>query len=80
MKTTAYLRNLVYVIIAAAILWIAAYATVRHLGTVLSGMGGLIAAGTDAGAWAVPHGSLTEFALLEGIDLEAGTKRILEKF
>jgi len=45
-----------------------------------AGMGGLIAAGTDAGAWAVPHGSLTEFALLEGIDLEAGTKRILEKF
>ena len=45
-----------------------------------AGMGGLIAAGTDAGAWAVPHGSLTEFALLEGINLEAGTKRILEKF
>ena len=44
MKTTAYLRNLVYVIIAAAILWIAAFATVRHLGTVLSGMGGLIGA------------------------------------
>lgn len=28
------------------------------------GMGGLIAPGTDAGAWAVPHGSLTEYALL----------------
>ena len=27
--------------------------------------GGLIAPGTDAGAWAVPHGSLTEYALLE---------------
>lgn len=27
-------------------------------------MGGLIAPGTDAGAWAVPHGSLTEYALL----------------
>ena len=27
-------------------------------------MGGIIAPGTDAGAWAVPHGSLTEFALL----------------
>ena len=27
-------------------------------------MGGLIAPGTDAGAWAVPHGSLTEYRLL----------------
>ena len=43
-------------------------------------MGGLIAPGTDAGAWAVPHGSLTEFALLEGIDLEKGIARIKEKF
>lgn len=32
-----------------------------------AGMGGLIAPGTDAGAWAVPHGSLTEFELLEEI-------------
>lgn len=30
-----------------------------------SRMGGLLAPGTDAGAWAVPHGSLTEYALLE---------------
>jgi hypothetical protein len=28
-------------------------------------MGGLLAPGTDAGAWAVPHGSMTEFSLLE---------------
>ena len=28
-------------------------------------MGGLLAPGTDAGAWAVPHGSLTEYSLLE---------------
>ena len=27
-------------------------------------MGGLVAPGTDAGAWAVPHGSLTEYELL----------------
>lgn len=27
-------------------------------------MGGLIAPGTDAGAWAVPHGSLSEYTLL----------------
>lgn len=30
-------------------------------------MGGLIAPGTDAGAWAVPHGSLTEYELLTEI-------------
>ena len=28
-------------------------------------MGGLLAVGTDAGAWAVPHGSLTEYDLLK---------------
>lgn len=27
-------------------------------------LGGLVAPGTDAGAWAVPHGSLTEYTLL----------------
>ena len=43
-------------------------------------MGGLIAPGTDAGAWAVPHGSLTEFALLEGIDLEPGIAEIKRRF
>ena len=30
-----------------------------------AGLGGLLAPGTDAGAWAVPHGSLSEFSLLE---------------
>ena len=30
-------------------------------------LGGLLAPGTDAGAWAVPHGSLTEYRLLEQI-------------
>ena len=30
-------------------------------------MGGLIAPGTDAGAWAVPHGSLSEYVLLEQV-------------
>lgn len=50
-------------------------------------MGGLLAPGTDAGAWAVPHGSLTEFELLRevlGSDtaavLEQGTNAIMEKF
>ena len=50
-------------------------------------MGGLVAPGSDAGAWAVPHGSMTEWGLLEmalgentGAVLEAGTRRIQEKF
>lgn len=50
-------------------------------------MGGLVAPGSDAGAWAVPHGSMTEFDLLEealGADTEsilaAGTRKIIEKF
>ena len=41
-------------------------------------MGGLIAPGTDAGAWAVPHGSLTEYSLLRNA-LEAQTDAVLEK-
>lgn len=52
-----------------------------------AGMGGLIAPGTDAGAWAVPHGSLTEFRLLKealGADAERimarGTAEIQKKF
>ena len=50
-------------------------------------LGGLIAPGSDAGAWAVPHGSLTEYALLEGVlgentrqHLDRGIRRIMEKF
>ena len=50
-------------------------------------MGGLLAPGTDAGAWAVPHGSLTEYELMEeilGADaravLERGISAIMEKF
>ena len=52
-----------------------------------SAMGGLIAPGSDAGAWAVPHGCMTEenllkLALEENTEaiLEAGTRRIKEKF
>ena len=30
-------------------------------------MGGLIAPGTDAGAWSVPHGCLSEYTLLESV-------------
>ena len=52
-----------------------------------AGMGGLLAPGTDAGAWAVPHGSRTEFALLEqaleGMErtsLERGTEKICVTF
>ena len=45
-------------------------------------MGGLVALGSDAGAWAVPHGSLSEQQLLEqvGVDPEPGNKVIMEKF
>ena len=50
-------------------------------------MGGLLAPGTDAGAWAVEHGSLSEYALLEmalGEDtqtvLDRGIAVIREKF
>ena len=50
-------------------------------------MGGIIAPGTDAGAWAVPHGSLTEFELLreaigENTDavLEKGTQSVIDRF
>ena len=50
-------------------------------------MGGLLAPGTDAGAWAVPHGSLTEFSLLESAlgdrcdeVLDAGIAVLKKKF
>ena len=48
-------------------------------------IGGLVAPGTDAGAWAVPHGSETERPLLyqAGVTedmLEKGTSVIIEKF
>ena len=50
-------------------------------------IGGLVAPGTDAGAWAVPHGSLTEYELLHEVlgtgaeeVLDAGTRAIMDKF
>ena len=48
-------------------------------------IGGLLAPGTDAGAWAVPHGSQTEIPLLQqaGVSeeyLQRGIKKIVEKF
>ena len=43
-----------------------------------AGMGGLLAPGTDAGAWAVPHGSLTEYALLQEA-LGAQTENVLNR-
>ena len=50
-------------------------------------MGGILAPGTDAGAWAVPHGSLTEFELLrqsigENADavLQRGIQSVKQKF
>ena len=44
-------------------------------------LGGLVAPGTDAGAWAVPHGSLTEFELLQeilGADYESVTQAAID--
>lgn len=41
-------------------------------------LGGFLAPGTDAGAWAVPHGSLTEYALLEAA-LGAAAPEVLQK-
>ena len=43
-----------------------------------AGMDGLLAPGTDAGAWAVPHGSLTEYTLLTAA-LGADAQQVLEK-
>ena len=43
-----------------------------------AGMGGLVAPGSDAGAWAVPHGSMTEEALLE-MALGSSTRTVLDK-
>ena len=47
-----------------------------------SAMGGLVAQGSDAGAWAVPHGSISEQQLLAqiGVDPEPGNKVIMAKF
>ena len=47
-----------------------------------SALGGLIAAGSDTGAWQVPHGCDTEDKLLAtlGIDPTPGNLAILEKF
>ena len=49
-------------------------------------MGGLLAPGTDAGAWSVPHGSLSEYELLESVladpekQLNKGVSALLSKF
>ena len=46
-------------------------------------MGGLLAAGTDAGAWAVPHGSTTEegYLAMAGVtDTAKGLAVIQRKF
>jgi imidazolonepropionase-like amidohydrolase len=43
-------------------------------------LGGLLAPGTDAGAWAVPHAATTEYTLLSDFDLTPGTHRLMQKF
>ena len=52
---------------------------------VFRSMGGLLAPGTDAGAWSVPHGCGTEedhlaTAGVDGAYLEAGIQKIMERF
>jgi len=42
---------------------------------------GLVAPGSDAGAWAVPHGETMEYQLLSSLtDLEKGTAALMERF
>lgn len=43
-------------------------------------IGGMLAPGTDAGAWSVPHATATEHALLNAYDLTPGTQTIQRKF
>ena len=50
-------------------------------------MGGVVAPGTDAGAWSVPHGSLTDYELLKAVlgdaaqeALDSGIRVIQQKF
>jgi hypothetical protein len=50
-------------------------------------LGGILAPGSDAGAWAVPHGADTEYTLLQNIlgersdsILQTGTKAIMDLF
>lgn len=54
---------------------------------IFAALGGILAPGTDAGAWAVPHGSLTEFQLLgealgDGADgrMRDGAEAVKRKF
>ena len=48
-------------------------------------MGGLLAPGTDAGAWAVPHGTADEYTYLahagvHAVALTAGIEKIKQTF
>ena len=52
--------------------------TARENVAAFADMGGILAPGTDAGAWAVPHGVLSEYELLEEI-LTDRTDAVLEK-
>lgn len=52
-----------------------------------SRIGGLLAPGTDSGAWSVPHGSITEYTLFRelfgenaDLHLDAGIRKIQESF
>lgn len=62
-------------------------ATARENVAAFVEMGGILAPGTDAGAWAVPHGSLTEYELLEELlgdkaekILNLGAEKVIQRF
>lgn len=60
-------------------------AILEHAWESLAAYSGLVAPGTDAGAWSVPHGSTTEEVLLaqagiDGARLDQGIAQVLKKF
>ena len=52
--------------------------TARENVALFAQLGGILAVGSDAGAWAVPHGSMTEYQLLEEI-LGPGSGEYLDR-
>ena len=61
--------------------------TARENVALFAQLGGILAVGSDAGAWAVPHGSMTEYQLLEeilgpgsGESLDRGIEAVKARF
>jgi galactokinase len=55
-------------------------ALIRGVAARFAQMGGLLAPGTDAGAWAEPHAVTSEYALLANLDTETGIAKLMEEF